>query len=290
MEITGNNHNDLNAFASNETQHNRFSVLSNLELAEVDSRMQGLAGLFGEEEDSSDNGSDGGQGFCPIGMEEYELQVNDEITLSLIQATAAFTGVGSDETGGVLWGASVCLSQFLSREMVEGKRTLELGCGGGVPSLVACKYGAATVVATDFESATLQHMDYHAHTNLCEKIDVRQVDWGHLDPNDDYRADVILASDVVYGISQVPVLVKTIQHYLAPGGNVYIATRDGRRGVAEFRAAMAIAEFIEVDTIPCRREGNDAPPIFQSESNILRWRGDHSVHHFRRAGDAVSIS
>ena len=133
--------------------------------------------------------------------ENYELVVHDNFTLYLTQAQNAFHGVTSDETGCVIWGAAVGLARHLTPAMVQGKRTLELGCGGGAPSLVACHYGATRVVATDFGASALSRMGQHAIRNDCPDLEVYHIDWENLpsDNVDFYVSDVILAADVIYG-------------------------------------------------------------------------------------------
>ena len=210
------------------------------------------------------------QEHCPID-ENYELAINDGLTLHMTQAPTAFHGITSDETGGVIWGAAVCLARFLKREMIQGKNTMELGCGGGTPSLVACKYGAKHVVATDFGVATLQRMDQHAKLNHCHDLEVQFLDWEHLPDAHDYVADVVLASDVIYGNINVTAFVNTIDYYLAAEGAAYFATRNGRQGVDDVLKLMPQSGFVEVERIPCLGDGN-----------LLRWRGHHTIYKFQR--------
>lgn len=232
--------------------------------------------------------------FRPLSLIE-ELLINDSISLKITQADSAFqNGIGSDETGGVVWGAALCLASYLSEDLVKGKKVMELGCGGGVPSLTAHKYGAGFVVATDFELNTLERMDYHTKINQCndeESFEIRLLDWEHHHQNHDDRfvADVIMASDVIYGHSKVPSLVRTIDRYLTKSddnGKLLFATRNGRKGVQEFLSLMAESGFVKVKDIPCvnGRGGRDdiIPQPFQGEDRRYRWQGDHTIHIFKR--------
>jgi predicted nicotinamide N-methyase len=211
----------------------------------------------------------------PMSLLELELVIHSDLTLTMLQAPTAFDGVGSDITGGVLWGAGICLARWLTRAHVHDKNVLELGCGGGAPSMVASKYGARHVLATDFEVTTLQHMDRHIQLNDCQSnMELRRLDWESLDDSDEYRADVILASDIVYGVGKLTALVNTIDTYLSPDGSLFLATRDGRLGVDEFRQQMTTL-FVEVETIPC-------DPAHLDAQSLGRWVGSHSIHVFRR--------
>lgn len=53
-----------------------------------------------------------------------------------------------DEQGHVLYPTSICLADYLAKhaeELVKNKNVLELGAGGGLPSLVCALEGAKKV-------------------------------------------------------------------------------------------------------------------------------------------------
>lgn len=205
--------------------------------------------------------------------ETFALHVKDDLILQMTQAPSAFNGIFHDETGGVIWGAAVCLARHLTPALVKGKRTMELGCGGGAPSLVACKYGATHMVATDFEHSTLQRMVHHATRNDCPDLEVRFLEWEHLPDDDDYKADIVMASDVIYGPANIPAFIQTVDKYLATiGGVFYFATRNGRQGIDELLQRMPEAGFVESERILCDNGGD----------TIARWRGDHTIYVFER--------
>lgn len=211
-------------------------------------------------------------GACAL--DEFELFVNNDLSLFMTQADSAFNGITQDETGGVVWGAAVCMSQYLTKDMVYGLKTMELGCGGGAPSLVACKYGAKHVVATDFELGTLERMAQHAKRNNCPDLDISFLDWAHLPDEGDsgyHSADVVMASDVIYGAMNVKAFVQTIDYYLSKEGTFYFATRDGRQSVDKFLARLPQSGFVEEKRVPC-----------VNDVDVVRWRGDHTIYIFRR--------
>lgn len=74
------------------------------------------------------------------------------------------------------------------------------------------------------------------------------------DSNNDNVYDILLAADVIYGVSSVPALVRTINglyNHTNHSTRIYIATKDGRRGIKEFRYYIKqyITELYEIDTI-----------------------------------------
>ena len=235
-------------------------------------------------------------------MQEFPVTISDTLTLQLIQAPTAFRGVEHDDTGGVVWGASICLARFLSADLVRGKTVLELGCGMGVPSLVSVKYDAHRVVATDMEDKTLQQLDEVAKRNDCQdRIELLKLNWNDSSNDEenehqstrDLKADVILASDVIYHDQMVDSLVETIDRYLSkPDGSVYIALRNTRQGVSRFwKEAMPAAGFVLQQSISCEdyQEGgrknngeSQLPPGFRNDAHSHRWRGDHTIYNFKK--------
>jgi predicted nicotinamide N-methyase len=114
----------------------------------------------------------------------------------------------------VLWRSGVALARELSRRRLDGLRTVELGCGMGVPSLAASRSGAA-VLATDANVDALELLARNASRNGLD-VDTAQIDWaspaGLLE-----RApfDLVLAADVLYERASVERLLALLPQ-LAP--------------------------------------------------------------------------
>ena len=54
--------------------------------------------------------------------------------------------------GSSIWSSSLSLSSYLTLEpsLIKNKKVIELGCGLGLPSIIASKFGAEEVLVTDF--------------------------------------------------------------------------------------------------------------------------------------------
>ena len=132
-----------------------------------------------------------------------------------------------------LWPAALALAEALPD--VRGLRVVELGCGLGVPSLVAAARGA-TVVATDWASDAVTLLKENAARNGLElRAEVR--DWRR--PWEE-RFDLAVAADVLYERRNVePVLARLRE--LAPSALVGLA---GRPYEQEFlRSAAPVEEL-----------------------------------------------
>eukprot|EP00618_Florenciella_parvula_P002398 CAMPEP_0119499478 /NCGR_PEP_ID=MMETSP1344-20130328/21917_1 /TAXON_ID=236787 /ORGANISM="Florenciella parvula, Strain CCMP2471" /LENGTH=297 /DNA_ID=CAMNT_0007535473 /DNA_START=214 /DNA_END=1107 /DNA_ORIENTATION=+ len=229
----------------------------------------------------------------------------------LVQASAAFSGFGEDETGSVLWGAALHLARLLHTRRadwlkpVDGSKSpdrstpqdarplvLELGCGCALASLVANDAGCQ-VIASDYNEKILQQARYNFALNNCDPTSgprAIMLDWNDaviadggagVPANLINAADVVFGSDLIYGMQAVVPLATIIQECTRVGGLALVATRDGRRGVAEFVELMREAnEFEEEETIPLASSILDMPEVFKT--NAQRWHAHHTIYVWRR--------
>ena len=90
-----------------------------------------------------------------------------------------------------LWPAGLALARALPAEL-EGVSVIEVGCGLGVPSLVAAAR-SAQVTATDWAGEAIELLRLNAARNRLV-VDARVVDWRDLEGD----FDLVLAADVLY--------------------------------------------------------------------------------------------
>jgi predicted nicotinamide N-methyase len=136
-----------------------------------------------------------------------------------------------------LWPAATALAAALPD--VAGLRVVELGCGLGLPSLVAAARGA-DVTASDWAEDAVELLRENAARNgLALRAEVR--DWREPWPE---RFDVVIAADVLYERRNVEPLLERLRE-LAPIAYVGLA---GRPYEAEFLgkagSAIEIAERV----------------------------------------------
>jgi predicted nicotinamide N-methyase len=116
-----------------------------------------------------------------------------------------------------LWPAATALAAALPE--VAGLRVVELGCGLGLPSLVAAARGA-DVTASDWADDAVELLRENAARNrLVLRAEVR--DWREPWPE---RFDVALAADVLYEQRNVEPLLERLRE-LAPIAYVGLAGR-----------------------------------------------------------------
>lgn len=106
----------------------------------------------------------------------------------------------------VLWRSGVALGRELAGSDLVGLHVVELGCGLGVPSLVAARAGA-TVLATDGCAEALELVERNARENHLSLVTAR-VDWAaaeELVARGPF--DLVLAADLLYERASVALLL-----------------------------------------------------------------------------------
>jgi len=132
-----------------------------------------------------------------------------------------------------LWPSGVALARSLSGRSLRGARVLELGCGLGLPSLVAARAGGR-VLASDWSAAALDLLRRNAAANGVS-LQTALVDWAH--PSELLAGapfDLVLAADVLYERRNVVLLLSLLPRL---GDEVWLA--DPRRSFADAFLARA---------------------------------------------------
>ncbi|KAK2754676.1 nicotinamide n-methyltransferase [Arachnomyces sp. PD_36] len=132
--------------------------------------------------------------------------------------------------GHLLWNAGKTASDYLEEraaEVIQGKDVLELGAGGGLPSLVCAVKGARNTVVTDYPDVDLvENLRWNAAA--CESLrdpssalHVAGYKWGaspdnlfEFLPAQSSGFDVLILADVIYNRPEHHNLVSSIQKTL----------------------------------------------------------------------------
>ena len=134
-----------------------------------------------------------------------------------------------------LWPAGMALARALDGRSLGGRRVLELGCGLGIPSLVAARAGAR-VLATDWAPEALALLERNAARNGVE-LRTACVDWR--EPDALLREapwDLVLGADLLYEARNVEPLLDLLPRL---GEEVWIADPGRAAGEAFFARAPA---------------------------------------------------
>jgi predicted nicotinamide N-methyase len=123
-----------------------------------------------------------------------------------------------------LWPAARMLAKVIVRESwTPGLSALEIGCGLGLPGIVALAQGLR-VTFSDYDATALRFAESNARLNGYEDFQLLQMDWRS--PPADLRCPVVLASDLIYELRNVAPLVAVIKHVLQPDGVCLLTDQD----------------------------------------------------------------
>lgn len=123
-----------------------------------------------------------------------------------------------------LWPAARMLAKAVLGEPWTPKtEALEIGCGLGLPGIVALSRGLR-VTFSDYDATALRFAAENARLNGFDDFRVLQMDWRN--PPDGLQVPVLLASDLIYEQRNVEPLVALIQRVLAPDGFCLLTDQD----------------------------------------------------------------
>ena len=134
-----------------------------------------------------------------------------------------------------LWPSGLALARVVRRRDLAGLRVLELGCGLGLPSIVAA-LGGARVLATDWSPEALEVAAANAGRNAAD-VETALVSWTGAEAL--IRAapwDLVLGADLLYERRNVDQLLELLPRL---GGEILIA-EPGRPPAARFFQEVAL--------------------------------------------------
>jgi len=154
--------------------------------------------------------------------------------ISIKQETQDLCGVGHK-----VWPAAYVLARWIwdNPQLFQGKSVLEVGSGPGLAGIVAAEF-ASEVISTDFIPTILKMLEINAKDNKCNNFQAKYLNWEEVvnGTNTDPLpiCDVIIASDVIYGIPLARTLAGAIAKLVGPNTVFYITAMINREGVDEF--------------------------------------------------------
>ncbi len=179
----------------------------------------------------------------------------------------------TDTTGLAAWGLATTLSAYVAarRELIAGKRVLELGCGRGMCGLVAAQCGATRVVLSDYEPAVLALAQKNvaanaaAHASVGVQPSVERLVWsrspaGHRSCG---QFDLLLGSELLYHETDIPALIASAEHHLAKDGVIVLVYHARVWGITSnlqiaARAHGMAFQFVDIRSI-CSEDAGDQP-------------------------------
>jgi predicted nicotinamide N-methyase len=115
-----------------------------------------------------------------------------------------------------LWPAARMLAKVIWRtDWTPGMPALEIGCGLGLPGIVALRKGLQVTFA-DCDATALRFAAMNARANHMGDFQLFQLDWRG--PPEHFSFPIIFASDLAYELRNLAPLAAFIKQVLSPGG------------------------------------------------------------------------
>ena len=142
-----------------------------------------------------------------------------------------------------LWPSGLALARRVAVRALHGARTLELGCGLGLPSLGAALAGGR-VVATDWSPHAIELLRDNAARNEIS-LEVARADWAAPDALlEPAPWDLVLGADLLYERRNAELLLPLLPRLLGPTSELWLAD-PGRPPAAPFLEAAAARFEVE---------------------------------------------
>jgi predicted nicotinamide N-methyase len=140
-----------------------------------------------------------------------------------------------------LWPSAIVMSEYLLRNNLisHGLNVLEIGCGLGLPGIVAGKLGA-TVTMTDYLQEAIDFAQKNWDLNNNKPATFRTLDWRT--PDATLAADLLLASDVAYEARLYKHLPHAFRMLCKPNGKIILA-EPNRLFAADFLDSLSQQGF-----------------------------------------------
>ena len=160
-----------------------------------------------------------------------------------------------------VWPSSVALSAYLIHqffpEKLAGTKVLEIGCGTGLPGVVAAQLGAFTMFS-DMVPITLEAVKETCRLNHISSFDTCTLDWSETIELKE-RYDLVLGCEVFYDEGILPDISHVLDQVLAPGGKALFCDPN-RLGLDTIEHAFQEKFILTVENIPLNwppRKGGD---------------------------------
>jgi predicted nicotinamide N-methyase len=143
-----------------------------------------------------------------------------------------------------LWPSALALARAVGARALRGARTLELGCGLGLPSRAAAAAGGR-VLATDWAPDSIVMTARNAERNGLT-VEALRCSWTEPEPLLERAPwDLVLASDVLYEPRNGEALLPLLPRLVDARGEIWLAD-PGRPAAARF--LIAAAERFTIDS------------------------------------------
>jgi predicted nicotinamide N-methyase len=189
------------------------------------------------------------------GLRQVRVPLVPEIRLHLAEDAIVLWARMEAEAGAKMaspfwasaWLGGQALARYVldHREIVAGRRVLDLAAGSGLVGIAASLAGAATVTANDIDPYARAAIEMNARANA---VDITVSSDNMLEGGGSEDADLILAGDVFYSRSMARAVLRFLERAAARGA--YVLVGDPGRAHLPGGRLRTVATYSATDAAP----------------------------------------
>ncbi|KAI3986287.1 hypothetical protein MKX01_028568 [Papaver californicum] len=217
------------------------------------------------------------------GIKEFDISTEKKLVIEELE-NMSDPETGRILTGSWVWESSVLLSDWITTSQrqndefdLKGKTVFELGAGMGIPGMTSALLGASHVVLTDVKSLIPGLQNNVDINSLGDRVKVGELIWGSEEswsnlvgniPELAHKIDLVLMSDVVYDMTNMPELGRTLR-WIVNGDlqtRVWCAT-EIRQWTSQCLYELMKEGFNVIELT--NRRPNSPPSLISSSSSLM---------------------
>ncbi|PRP87052.1 tumor-related protein-like (ISS) [Planoprotostelium fungivorum] len=187
-----------------------------------------------------DEKEDGGVGsVVTVGFTKssYKAAAKKKSKGRLYDLSVAIHQSGYSSTGNAwkVWDSSIVLARWCydNADKLKDKTSHEIGSGCGLVAIIASMFCAHTTILANIQK-NVESNEQTARNVTVTKLDFQELYEGRHTTSDKDRVDVLLGSDVLYGLHLSQWLPAVVDAHLKPDGVFYLVNPKNRIGLDEF--------------------------------------------------------
>ena len=148
---------------------------------------------------------------------------------------------------------------------IEGKRIVDVGCGGGILSEALAREGAAEVLGIDLSAELIDVAELHALEQGVDNVKYERISAEDLAGRESESFDLVTCMEMLEHVPRPASVVAACARLVKPGGKVFVATLN--RNLKSYLMAIVGAEYV-LGLIP---KGTHEYEKFIRPSELAAW-------------------
>lgn len=165
---------------------------------------------------------------------------------------------------------------------LQGKKVLDVGCGGGILAEAMAKAGAKEVLGIDLAEKSIRVAQMHGLESACSGLSYRVVSAEALAEEMPHQFDVVTCMEMMEHVPDPAAIVGACARLIKPGGWVFFSTIN--RNSMSFLQMIVGAEYV----LGMLKKGTHEYARFLRPSELIQWASQEGLKPMRLEGMAYN--